>query len=170
MRDTYIISGLVVVIIGVGILILLQNSCRVPLASSAVSEVRSAAAVVPFTKLVRGTQSIVPTRTNYLITSASQLDELWKLIDAKEKPPTVDFSENTVAAVFAGEKAVAGSAITVLQVEDTDVRTVVVKLAVPTDCSEQRQTTVAPYELIMLPATSLSFAHRDLVATTSCEK
>jgi hypothetical protein len=108
----------------------------------------SAAVSVPFTKITEGTQSNIVERTNYLITSTEEFEKLWKIVDAKGDPPTIDFTKNSVAAIFAG---------TVSRVEDTDVRTVTVTSM---NCSSKKATTT-PYELITLPTTSLDFTHKD---------
>ena len=126
--------------------------------------------VVPFTELAHGTQSSVATRTNYLITSASELEKLWKMIDAKGNPPAVDFSKNFVAAIFAGRNPTAHYAISVLKVEDDAVRTVVVAVSKPDKTCPIKGSTTAPYELITLPKTSLAFAHRDQATANRCSQ
>jgi hypothetical protein len=148
MENRIRIGGFVSVVIIVGVLISFYGG-------SVSSDQSSMAISVPFTKLAQGTQSTVSARTNYLITSASELEKLWKMIDAKGSPPAIDFTNNCVAAIFAG---------TVSRVEDTDVRTVTVT---GTSCSLKKATTT-PYELITLPTTSLSFAHEDISITAAC--
>lgn len=142
------IGGFIVAVIVVVILITVYGS--------SISNTSSLAATpVSFTKLAQGTQSTVSKPTNYLITSANELEKLWKIVGAKGNPPSVDFTKNCVAAIFAG---------TVSRVEDTDVRTVTVT---GTSCSLKKATTT-PYELITLPTTSLEFTHEDISITTAC--
>lgn len=127
---------------------------------SSISNTSSLAATpVSFTKLAQGTQSTVSTRTNYLITSANELEKLWKMIDAKGNPPAIDFTKNCVAAIFAG---------TVAKVEDTNVRTVMVALATPDGRCLSKNATTTPYELVTVPITSLPLAHKDISITAAC--
>jgi len=147
MKNWIMTGGVVFVAIVAGVFLFLY--------STSVSSNQSSTVIsVPFTKLAQGTQSTVSVRTNYLITSTGEFEKLWKMIDAKGSPPTVDFTKNSVAAIFAG---------TVSSVEDTDVRTVTVT---GTSCSFKKATTT-PYELITLPATPLEFTHEDQ-ATNNC--
>ena len=170
MRNHIIVGGAIVVALIIGVLVFLYSNKTIPPASStAVTESQQVAAVaVPFTEIVQGMQSSVSTRTNYLITSASDLEKLWKMIDAKGNPPTIDFSKNAIAAVFAGQKPTAGYAIAVAAVQDTDVRTVAVVLSEPKSTCAEKHTTITPYELITFPKTSLPLAHKDQATTTPC--
>ena len=146
MENRMRICGFIVAVIVMVVLITVYGS-------SISNSTSVAAASVPFTKLAQGTQSTVSERTNYLITSTSELEQLWKMIGAKGSPPTIDFNKNSVAAIFAG---------TVSRVEDTDVRTVTV---IEKSCPLKDSTT--PYELIALPTTLLNFTHEDQ-ATNNC--
>ncbi|OGG92914.1 hypothetical protein A2609_03550 [Candidatus Kaiserbacteria bacterium RIFOXYD1_FULL_47_14] len=154
MENKIRICGFVVTTIIVGVLISFYSD-------NISNEPSSTAVSVPFTKLAQGTQSIVSARTNYLITSTSELEKLWKMIDAKESPPAIDFTKNSVAAIFAGA---------VSKVEDTDVRTVIVALAMPDGRCLPKNATTTPYELITLPSTSLAFTHKDQTVVTACEQ
>jgi len=171
MRNHIIVGGAGVVAVIIGILVFLHGGGSVPnTSSSATTKNQLAAVIVPFTKLIQGVQSSVDTRTNYLITSTKQLSELWKMIDAREQMPSVDFTKDVIVAVFAGQKPTGGYAITVSNIEDTDVRTVSVMLSLPDgNCSERRAAT-APYELVAVPSTSLAFAHKDQATTTPCTR
>ena len=173
MRNHIIIGGAILAAIVIGILVFLfvnknlSHCGRVRCGQE--QEINNSTMVaVPFTKLVQGMQSSVPTRTNYLITSASELEKLWKMIDAKGNPPTVDFTKNAIVAVFAGQKPTAGYAIAVAAVQDTDVRTVAVVLSEPKSTCAEKRTAVTPYELVTFPKTSLPLAHKDHATTTPC--
>jgi hypothetical protein len=68
MKDNYIFIGVATVVVCVLIFLFgYQSFSNNPSPSMAASS--PAATLVPFTKLVQGTQSTIPTRTNYIITS-----------------------------------------------------------------------------------------------------
>lgn len=169
MRDTYIIGGLAVVVIATGIFLILQGGNGGQVASpSAATDALPIAATVPFTELVRGMQSEVKTRVNYLITSTEGLEKLWEMVDATGTPPVVDFKKDSVIAVFAGEKPTTGHAIEVAKVEDAIARTVSITLTNPGGSCVVGQAITAPYQVIVVPLTTLSFAHEDISTTTGC--
>lgn len=168
MRNHIIVGGAIVVAIIVGVLAFLYSNKNVSNASpSAATENTQAAVAVPFTEIAEGTRSTVSTRANYLITSADQLTKLWAMIDATGTPPTIDFKNNSIIAVFAGNESVAGSAIAVTKIEDTNARTVSVTITEPSGACALKQKTAAPYEIISLPATTLPLTHQDTIATTT---
>jgi len=164
MRNALIVSGAVVVAVIVGTLLFLYGG------ENFSNKNYSIVTTVPFTELAHGTQSDVATRTNYLITSASELEKLWKMIDAKGNPPVVDFAKSAVAAVFAGQKMTGGYAIAVSKVTDAQDRVVTITLSSPDSTCLFTQSITAPYQIIKLPKTSLSFTHEDQTATTSCSQ
>lgn len=170
MRSALIMGGVVLAVVIIAVLVFLYSGGNLNTVPSAATENHPIVTAVPFTKLVQGTQSGVSIRTNYLITSASGLEKLWKMIVANGKMPVVDFTAYSVAAVFAGEKPTDDYAIAVSKVEDTNVRTVVVTLAQPDASCKPKHSATAPYELIVLPKTSLTFTHEDRIATTSCSQ
>lgn len=152
MENKIRIGGVIVVAVVAGIFLLMYgvSVSRTP-SSTAIS--------VPFTKLAQGTQSTVSVRTNYLITSASELEKLWKMIDAKGSSPAIDFTKSSVVAIFAG---------TVAKVEDTNVRTVMVALVMPDGRCLSKNATTTPYELVTVPITSLPLAHQDISIPVAC--
>jgi hypothetical protein len=105
---------------------------------------------------------------NYLITSSSQFGELWKVVTATGAPPKIDFKTHSVIAVFAGQKPTAGYAVAVAKIEDASARMVSITLAKPSDDCMLAQSITTPYQLISVPATSLSLAHEDISVTTTC--
>lgn len=128
-----------------------------------------AAVVVPFEKVMQGSQSKVSRRVNYLITSPAELAELWKLIDATATPPAVNFATDAVVAVFAGEKPTTGHAVTVSKIEDADAaRTVFITLTEPDADCIVGQAQTAPYEIVTVPVTALPLAHEDSTSTVGC--
>lgn len=172
MRNTLITIGLVLLAAVVGIFIYLSGRGQDLQKESlpAVATAQVPATVVSFTKLAHGTHSTITTRVNYSITSTDQLGKLWKMIDATSTPPVVDFKIQTVVAVFAGQKSTAGYSIAVSKIEDSESRMVSVTLASPEGACSAKKSATAPYEIIVVPSTALSFAHEDISTTTACPK
>lgn len=167
MKDRAIFIGVAVVAIIVGALVFVSgqgNFSGGP--SAAPSYSNETATVVPFTKLAQGTRSSVSTRTNYVITSSSQLSELWKMIDASGTPPTVDFKTHAVLAVFAGQES--STSISVAKIVDSSERLVSITIAKPADACAPKGAVNSPYELITVATTTLPLAHQDLPMTVSC--
>lgn len=125
---------------------------------------------VPFTELARGAQSTIGRRVNYLITSPGQFRELWEMVGAEGPAPDIDFSENVVVAVFAGEKPTAGYGIAVSEVEDADARTITVTLTEPGGDCVLAQVITSPYQIIQLPKTTLNLIHKDVSTTVGCSE
>ncbi len=168
MRDTLIIIGLAFVAVVVGAFLFLYGRESLSNASSSAVAYNTPAATVPFTELAQGVQSSVSVRANYLITSESQLSELWKMIDARGQTPVVNFATHDVVAVFAGKEPTAGYTITVSKVEDTNTREVTVALTSPGGSCVLAQSVTAPYQVVELPKTSLPLTHTDQAITASC--
>ena len=160
-RDILTLIGATVVAVGIGVFMFSSGRGNP-------SNTSSAAAVVSFTEIAKGSQSAVERRVNYLITSSSQFGELWKMITATGTPPTIDFKTHSVIAVFAGQKPTVGYAIAVAKIEDASARMVSITLAKPSDGCMLAQSITTPYQLISVPATSLSLAHEDVSVTTTC--
>ncbi len=170
-RDILIVSGVALVAVALGVFFLLYGPNGFPgISFSAVTNNRGPVpAVVSFTNLVQGTRSNVPTRANYLITSPTELSELWKLINATTTPPKIDFEKNTVIAVFAGRDA--GSAvasIAVARIEDTNARMVSITVAKPDNTCTRAKEVVSPYDIVVVPATSLPLSHEDFPMIVGC--
>lgn len=171
MRNTLIVGGVIVVAVVIGVLVFLYGGDYFSNNSSlAIANNNSSAVAVPFTKIARGDISTVTKRVNYLITSAAQLNELWKMVDATSTPPIVDFKTSAVIAVFAGEQPTTGYAIAVAKIEDSNTRNVFLALAEPDGNCIEGQIITAPYEIVTVSVTSLPLAHEDISSTTSCPK
>jgi hypothetical protein len=169
MRNTVLLVGLALAVIIIGTLVFMygQNSSSQALYSPTAQNTPPTVSV-PFTELARGSQSTVTARVNYLIVSTTELAKLWKMVDATTAAPVIDFSKNAVIAVFAGNQPSAGYAIAVSKIEDAQARTVTITLAKPDSTCVLAQTTTAPYEIIVVPVTSLPLAHEDIWTTSSC--
>jgi len=164
MRKAIIASGgLALTTIVIGIFIFFYNG-------GSFINTSSAAVVVPFTRIVQGDHSIVATRVNYLISSTDEFDKLWEMVDASGTPPLVDFNTHAVIAVFAGEQPTAGYAIEVSQIEDSTERTVSLTLAKPDNDCMEGQVITSPYEIVVVPTTSLPLTHEDIQTTANCPK
>ncbi len=169
MRDTLIIIGLALVAVVLGTFILLYGRNNLPSApSSAVAYNTPAAVAVPFTELAQGVHSSVSVRTNYLITSETQLAKLWKMIDARGKTPVVDFTTHDVIAVFAGKEPTAGYTIAVSKIDYANTRQVTVTLTSPGGNCMLAQSVTAPYQVVELAKTSLPLTHADRAITANC--
>ena len=160
-RDVLILTSAAIIAVGIGIFMF--SSGRGDLSNTSL-----VTATVPFTEIAKGSQSAVERRVNYLITSSSQFNELWGVVTATGTPPKIDFKTHSVIAVFAGQKPTAGYAIAVAKIEDASARMVSITLAKPSDDCMLAQSITTPYQLISVPATSLSLAHEDISVTTTC--
>jgi hypothetical protein len=167
MRDKLIVAGLTIIIAGIGISLFLRNSRDLTFQILSASTSATSSVSVPFTKLAQGTESSIMLRTNYLITSQTELDDLWKLVGASSTPPQVAFEKQSVLAVFAGKEP--SVAIAVSKVEDMNVvRLVSVTLLQPEPTCPQPSGHASSYELVVVPATTLGLAHADTVTTLGC--
>lgn len=123
---------------------------------------------IPFTPIVQGTNSNIANRVNYLITSPEELKDLWKLIGEASVPPVVDFKTQSVIALFAGERPSTGYSISVSKIEDTEVRNVLITLTKPDDNCVVGTALTYPYEIAIVPASSLKFTHEDVQVVKTC--
>jgi len=167
MKDTPIIAGVALLAVAIGVYFSLNGNIEKSLPAT-VSESQTSAVAVPFTPLAKGTRSTVSDRVNYFITSSTQLNELWKMVDAKGQPPKVDFTKEAVIAVFAGQQPTGGYAIQVSKIMDSTSRLVSVTIQKPDSKCMVTQSFTAPYELVTIPATSLPLAHEDIPVTKIC--
>lgn len=170
MRNILIIIGIVFVIAIFSVAIFFYGG-NTPTSSLAESGGGPAAVAVPFTELAQGAQSTVAVPTNYLITSESQLNKLWEMIDTNgQTAPVVNFATNEVIAVFAGREPTNGYAVTVSKVEDTHARVVIVTLVKPSSGCTLAKSVTAPYQIVELPKTTLPFTHKNQTTVTSCSQ
>lgn len=167
-KEVLIVSGVLLVIIIIGVVIFVPNLLTpAPASTQPVVAVQPAAVAVPIETLAHGVKSTITDRVNYVITSPAEMTKLWKMVDAAEPPPTVDFNKQMVLAVFAGKGTSAD--ITIARVVDADARVVSVTIVPPGPACAQKVKTTAPYEIVAVPATSLPLTHRDVTTTASCQ-
>lgn len=163
MKDSAIIIGMVAIAVVIGVVIFLNGGSSTANTgqSAGANNTSQPAVAVPFTELAHGTQSTVKKRINYLITSSSQLSELWKMIDATGQKPTIDFTQNDVIALFAGEESTAGYEIAAAKIEDSATRDVTITLTKPGGSCILAQSLTAPYQIAIFAKTTLSLTHKD---------
>jgi hypothetical protein len=131
-------------------------------------EMVDAATPVSYTVLAQGEDSSVELRKNYLISDEFELRELWKLITTNEEPPPIDFTTESVIAVFTGVEPTPGFSISVIGIEDTDRRVVKVHITVPgISClAPEKETT--PYQVVKMPKSSLPLTHENSEIIVGC--
>ena len=125
-------------------------------------------AAVPFTEIAHGVTSEVIERNNFLITSSAELKTLWKLIDAADAPPKIDFNKKAVIAIFAGQQPTTGYSISVENIQDAGARIVSITLEKPGENCATGQSLTSPYTIVMVSSTPLPFAHKDIPMTKDC--
>lgn len=162
MKDALLLLGVFVAALAVGGTVYWYADMQTPAA------VVESTVKVPFQELAHGTQSKETRRANYLITSTYELNQLWKMIDAKGVAPTVDFSRDVVVAVFAGTQPTLGYSIAISSVEDSDNRMITVTLLKPGASCLAGETATSPYQVVKMQKTELPFAHSDALVTQSC--
>lgn len=167
MKKEFIILGIVVAAVAAGVVVFAYDRI-VPQAAVQNYAPPKESTKVSFRELAHGDQAEITVRVNYLITSTSELSELWALIDAKGQPPPVDFKTDHVIALFAGKQPTIGHKIEVSQVADSDMRMVSLTLSKPgASCLSAKKVT-APYQVVQLPKTTLTLTHEDKIETISC--
>lgn len=166
MKNTTIISGIALVGVVVWAAVSLGGFSNT--LSSTASTTQLSATIVPFTPLAEGTHSKVATRVNYFITSAADFQKLWTMVDATGTPPAVDFTTHAVLAVFAGKQSTTGYGIKVSKVLDSDTRLVSVIIEKPDSTCKAKASVTMPYELVVVPITSLPLEHEDVSTTITC--
>ena len=168
MRDRIILIGSAVAAIVIGVLIFAYTTKTASKTPLPVVETTPSVSVIPFIKLAEGKQSAITRRVNYFITSQEELSRLWKTVGATSTPPIVDFKVQMVLAIFAGTEQ--SAAVAVAKVEDSSARMVSIAIEKLEGSCVKKQSAATPYELVVVPMTSLPLAHTDTIATTSCPK
>lgn len=164
-RETLILIG-TALLTSVGVLVFfIARNTPSPII---ITDVPPVVVSVSFTKLTEGTQSVIGRRVNYVLTSPTELNELWKVVDAPGKPPKINFKTHAVIAVFAGQEA--SASIAVAKIEDANTRMVSIAIAKPDGPCAQVPPAASPYEIVAVPATSLHLTHKDVSTTVSCPK
>jgi len=129
-------------------------------------------ASVSFTVLAEGTNaSGVSERKNFAVYTDEDFVRLWAMTGASaSEMPAVNFEEQYVIGVFAGEKLSGGHGIEVTSVTDaSSLRTVAIALTRPgADCVVTEALT-RPYQLIAVPVSDRSLARTESATEVSCQ-
>jgi hypothetical protein len=162
MRETLVVVVVAVVAAVVGLLtFVFMNNSTAP-----VAEEKNAP--VAFRELAQGDHSSVERRVNYLVYSEAQMEQLWELIGAADAPPGVDFTTSTVIGIFSGKQPTAGYEIAVDRIIDAETRNITITTSRPGVSCLPAKTMTEPYQVIVVPKTSLSYALEYIPTTTSC--
>lgn len=128
---------------------------------------------VPFTVLSEGVQAIsAPVRKNYGVYDIEEFARIWKMAYGEDAPalPAIDFEEEYVIGVFAGEKPSGGHAIAVTRITDaSNVRTVEMTLTEPGAGCIASQALTSPFQFVSVPMSGRILERADSVVQTACE-
>lgn len=167
MKNWQVILGIVVASVALGIVAFTFGDTSF-LNDSSTGNAQVKPVAVKFRELAKGTRSTEKDRKNYIITSQDQMAELWKIIDLPEQPPTVNFADYDVIAVFAGEEPTAGYEIVVTKVEDFESRMITITTTKPGETCLAAPSITAPYHIIEIAKSALPLAHADEDKTIGC--
>ncbi len=176
MRHILIVLSICVVAIIMGILLYVYGPSElreVPVQSGASAISADAAADVPFSVLVSGTSAVAqPERKNFAVYGEEDFQRLWEQAYGEEAPvlPSVNFEEEYVIGVFAGERSSGGYAIAVSRVTDENaVRTVTIALTTPGPSCAVTQALTSPFQFVTVPLSDRTLARVDQELEASCD-
>ena len=121
--------------------------------------------------VAQGVNAPISTRVNYVIRTESQWQQFKALFSGTKAPkfPSVDFSKDQVLAVFTGTKPTDGYSIHVSKITDTTHgRLVAITLVTPGSNCTVAPTQTSPYEIVTVPATTLTLSHTNLTKVRPC--
>jgi hypothetical protein len=174
MRDLLLIIGISVmaVLLGVALFLFGPKSLQSDVNNAFLTGKVGTSGHTGFILLEQGSDAIsIVQRTNYRITSMSDLQALWPLIYGdRDAPriPDVNFDNYEVIAVFDGSHAGGGYGVSVTEIlDDNPIRTISVNHALPNPACPMKGPS-SPYELIQVPKTSNSLAHQDVTSVSVC--
>lgn len=115
---------------------------------------------VNFNTIAQGTYSAYPTANQLAISSTAEWVDLWQRHSSNNIPPPpvpeVDFTQDRVIAVFAGEKFTGGYSVEIISVETTNSQLVIiVKHRQPGAEDIVTQVITHPYHIIRIPRMTL---------------
>lgn len=181
MRDLLIIIGMCVAAIAVGAWLYFYGpNDFIPSSdqSAQVASVETASAEVAVPESTKVTFGVIghgskaegiTARKNYAIYTKEEYARIWKLTGSTEKMPTIDFKKGYVIAVFAGNRATGGYAISVDSVSDTGYsRSVSVLIEKPGVGCITTQALTSPYQIIRVPFSAASLSHVDIEKEVPC--
>ena len=176
MRNTLFVLALCVAAILVGALLFFYNPkdlTGITDQSAQVVNAPIAATSVTYAVLESGEYAQeVTERTNVAARDAESFARLWKMAhgDTQLAFPAIDFTQEYVIGVFAGEKSSGGNMIEVTDVSDLgDTRTFSITLTAPGEGCLTSQAITSPYQFIRVPVSTHYLKAVDTTVTTSCE-
>ena len=171
MRHMLIVLGIIVaaILVGAGLYFYGPEELReTPTLEGNEASALSAEAAedISFTVIAEGaTAANVTARKNYAVFDEGEFERLWTMAYGENAPdmPAVDFDEQYVIAVFAGEKSTGGHAIKVEAITDENaVRNVAITLETPSSDCLVTDALTSPFQIIVVP-----FSDRELIRTDS---
>lgn len=176
MRNMLIILAVIVaaILVGAGLYFYGPDTLRqTPGAGEATAIGADPSVDVPFTVLAQGEDSQVGERKNYAAYTEEDFARLWTLAYGEEGAPAmpaVDFEQEYVIGVFAGQKPSGGHDITVERVTDGNtLRTVAIRLVRPGAGCLTTQALTSPFEIIAVPLSDRELARIDKDVEGSCQ-
>lgn len=158
------------VFIAGAILVLLGITAFLIHASPPQSEDSLAASSVAFTQIAEGYQAQVSERVNYVLTTQEELEALWRLLADAGPMPTVDFSKHQLLALFAGAVPSGGYRIEFNSIAVVnDKRVVSIAISKPVAGCVVAQAITTPYEIVIVPRSSLPLTHEDIYREVLCD-
>ncbi len=129
---------------------------------------------VEITVLAEGQNSgSITTQKNFRIQNAEKLAELWRLVygESDDLIPAVNFERNEVLAVFDGTHSSGGYSIEVSSVVDENgiARRVAVTRRTPGESCVTTQAITSPFQIVVLPISSLPIVRTDASIIVSCD-
>ncbi len=119
---------------------------------------------ISFTVIAEGVNATgVTARKNFAVYEEGEFERLWTMIYGEDAPdmPDVDFDEEYVIGVFAGEKSTGGHRIAVDAITDENaVRNVAITIETPSRDCLVTETLTSPFQLVTVP-----FSDRELIRT-----
>lgn len=114
----------------------------------------------------------VTERKNYAVYTEEDFRELWRMAYGENAPtlPRIDFTQNYVVGVFAGEKMSGGHTIAVSSVADSALeRTISIALTRPGAGCVATQALTRPFQLVVLPLSDLTLSREESETEVACQ-
>jgi hypothetical protein len=178
MRYTLIVLGICVAAIALGAVLYAYGPSElrempVPEGAEATALSAESSEEVAFSMLAEGEYAPgVSERKNYAAYTQEDFARLWEMAYGEEAPalPSVDFNEEYVIGVFAGERPTGGHSISVARVVDENtIRTVHIRIEAPGEGCVTTQAITSPYELVTVPFSEREHAREYTEVAVSCE-
>jgi hypothetical protein len=172
MKNFIVLGSLIIVVVAVGaVLVYVSSPSLTSGVNNAIYNSINATTTIPYTIVASGTSAdSINERTNYEITSGTDLATLWALVYGQsDNVPSIDFTKYEVLAVFDGSHSTQGYSIQVTSVTDANgERMVVVTHSKPADGCTPSVSPTNPFELVQVPKTILPLQHQDVTTLIPC--